>query len=74
VYKVAYVTQHWKCILTLQGFRVAYVVFEDNRGLQNALKLGKNMEPIILYNEKTTITCGLQSKYVVLCSLHQQSV
>lgn len=44
----------------IKGFKVAYVVFEDNRGLQNALKLGKNMEPIILCTEKTPITCGLQ--------------
>jgi hypothetical protein len=45
-------------------------VFEENRGLQNALKLGKNMEPIILCTEETPITCGLQSKFVLYASLY----
>lgn len=51
------------CMLTLQGFKVAYVVFEDNRGLKRALKLGENMEPMILCTEETPIICGLQSKF-----------
>ncbi|GFG32983.1 hypothetical protein Cfor_09874 [Coptotermes formosanus] len=42
------------------GFRVAYVVFDDNRGLQGALKLGKNMEPMVLCTAETPITCGLE--------------
>jgi hypothetical protein len=38
-------------------------VFEDNRGLQRALKLNKNLEPMILCTEETPITCGLESKF-----------
>lgn len=48
---------------TIQGFKVAYVVFEDNRGLQRALKLGENMKPVILCTKETPILCGLQSKF-----------
>jgi hypothetical protein len=48
---------------TSQGFRVAYVVFDDNKGLQRALKLDKNMEPMILCTDETPIACGLQSKF-----------
>ncbi|XP_021937758.1 ribosomal RNA-processing protein 7 homolog A isoform X2 [Zootermopsis nevadensis] len=44
----------------IKGFKVAYVVFEDNRGLQRALKLGENMKPVILCTKETPILCGLQ--------------
>jgi hypothetical protein len=53
----------YKSKLILQGFRVAYVVFDDNRGLQIALKLGKNMQPLILSTEESPISCGLQSNF-----------
>ena len=39
------------------------MVFDDNRGLQRALKLGKSMQPMILHTEESPISCGLQSKF-----------
>ena len=50
-----------------QGFKVAYVVFEEIKGLENALKLNKKIEPLILSTKETPIDCGLKSKY--FCTL-----
>ncbi|KAJ9589122.1 hypothetical protein L9F63_017581 [Diploptera punctata] len=44
----------------IKGFKVAYVVFENIKGLQKALKLHTRIEPLILSTDETPIICGLQ--------------
>jgi hypothetical protein len=63
IYIKSYVNQNLHYMSNIQGFKVAYVVFEDNMGLQRALKMEENMNAIILCTEETPITCGLQSKF-----------
>ncbi|PSN32634.1 Ribosomal RNA-processing protein 7 A [Blattella germanica] len=44
----------------IKGFKVAYVVFNENKGLQEALKLNKRTEPLILSSDESPIVSGVQ--------------